>query len=873
MKKRREPGTDPTGRLPPTGSPGTGRERWRITVRGTVQGVGFRPFVWHLATSLGLQGWVANAGSGVSIEVEGPRQALDEFASALRAHPPLLARVDEVEVQVLPALSPEPEQGFRIVASRGGPPARVMIPPDLATCPDCRREINDPGDRHYRYPFTNCTRCGPRFTVVTGLPYDRALTTLASFPMCDLCRREYEDPADRRFHAQPTACPQCGPRAWVVDGAGRELPGSWDTVARDLLRAGYIVAVKGMGGYHLACDATSQEAVARLRARKKRPARPFAVMFPDLETLRLYCLTSEAEEELLTSPQAPIVILFRKTEGAALAPAVAPGLDTVGAMLPYTPLHILLLEGLPPLVMTSGNRSGLPIVREEGEALAQLGDIADFFLVHNRPIFRRCDDSVVRVVPLAGAVAADPPRAARPHAYVQVMRRSRGYVPAPVTLPLPPGARRESLPVVAALGAEMKNVVCLTREERAYLSQHLGEMDTVEGVDNLREALTQLASLLGVEPSILAHDLHPTFSLTGLAAGFPPERRVGVQHHHAHLASVLADSGRPGPVVGLVADGVGYGRDGQVWGMEVLVGSLGGFHRAAHLAYVPLPGGEAAIRNPLRMAVSYLRRGAGEEGLVLAQRLFPGHQREVTATWHLCARERLLCSSAGRLFDAVSAVLGICPRNTYEGQAAIELEEEAWRALAGRSPEALAAMFPSSAGAWRNGSGAPVHGGIDPEPAGCPRPVDRPPPVTDASRSVLRWVLDAGPLVVDAAPLVVGMAESYLGSGADPAVRRQLALRFHLEVARLTVEMACRVARREGLDTVALSGGTFQNALLVPLVVAGLERAGLRVLLPRQVPANDGGIALGQAAVAVWKLAGGEEFVPGSTRAGADAGG
>jgi len=785
---------------------------------------------------------VANAGVGVVIEAEGPLGALDSFVRALRSHPPLLARVEEVEVQPLPGLADPPEGGFYILASQGGAPAQVMIPPDLATCPDCRREIGDPADRHYRYPFTNCTRCGPRFTVVTGLPYDRARTTLASFPMCEHCRHEYEDPGDRRFHAQPTACPLCGPRAWVVDAAGRELPGPWDRVTRELLRAGYVVAVKGMGGYHLACDATSEEAVARLRERKRRPARPFAVMFPDLETVRVHCLLSPLEEELLTSPQAPIVILPRRSEAGALASSVAPGLDTVGAMLPYTPLHILLLEGSPPLVMTSGNRSGLPIAKNEEEALTQLGDIADYFLVHNRPIFRRCDDSVVRVMPSWGPSC--------PGGYVQLVRRSRGYVPAAISLPLPPGAPSE-LPVVAALGAEMKNVVCLTRGNQAYLSQHLGEMDTVEGVENLREALGQMASLLGVEPAVLAHDMHPTFSLTGPAQQFPPERRVSVQHHHAHLASVLADAQVPGPVLGLVADGVGYGTDGQVWGMEVLVGSLGGFRRAAHLAYVPLPGGEGAIRNPLRMAVSYLRHSLGDEALELARQLFAGHEREVTATWHLCARTGLLCSSAGRLFDAVSALLGICHRNTYEGQAAIELEEEAWRALAGRSPDALLAETVPSRLCQSGGEGS----------------------FRDREGDFSwRWERSGEVWVVDPGPLVTALGREILAAGKDQGARRRLALRFHLEVADMMVRLACLVAREEGLDTVALSGGTFQNGLLVPLVAAGLERAGLRCLLPRRVPANDGGIALGQAAVAVWKLAGGEEFVPGRAGAGAGSG-
>ncbi|MDI6893974.1 MAG: carbamoyltransferase HypF [Bacillota bacterium] len=846
------------------GEGGPDRQRWRVTVRGTVQGVGFRPFVWRAATARGLRGWVANAGAGVVIEAEGPTGVLEEFVGDLRSHPPLLARVDEVDVQVLADPAPVPEEGFRIVASQGSRVAQVMIPPDLATCGDCRREISDPGDRHYRYPFTNCTLCGPRFTVVTGLPYDRSRTTLASFAMCEDCRREYEDPGDRRFHAQPTACPRCGPRARVVDAAGREVPGSWDEVAQRLLREGCIVAVKGMGGYHLACDATSTEAVARLRERKRRPARPFAVMFPDLETVRAHCLVSGAEEALLTSARAPIVILIRRGEDEeqpTLAPAVAPGLDTVGAMLPYTPLHFILLEGAPPLVMTSGNRTGLPIARDEDEAFSQLGDLADYFLVHDRPIFRRCDDSLVRVMPVlepsphagtapaAAPVVPAPARSAGPAApqdasripgdggrgSVQLLRRSRGYVPEAITLPLPPGASAAGLPVVAALGAEMKNVVCLTRGDRAYLSQHLGEMDTVEGIDNLREALAQMASLLGVEPVVLARDMHPSFSLTGLAAQFLPERQVAVQHHHAHLASVLAEAGVTDSVVGLVADGVGYGTDGHVWGLEVLVGSLAGFYRAAHLAYVPLPGGEGAIRNPLRMAVSYLGHALGEEGLGLARLLFPGREREVVATWHLCARPGLMCSSAGRLFDAVSALLGICHRNTYEGQAAIELEEEAWRALPGRSLAGL----PD-----RMGEGEQLWG----------------------------WERAGDVWVVDPGPLVTALAREAAAGGHDAATRRRLALRFHLAVAAMMVKVAGLVAREQGLGTVALSGGTFQNALLLSLVVAGLEQRGLRRLVPGQVPANDGGIALGQAAVAVWKLAGGEGVVPGGAGAGADAG-
>ena len=593
-------------------------ERQRIRVRGVVQGVGFRPFVHRLATRHGLSGVVWNDGDGVVVEVEGPASALDAFARALVEQPPPLSRIASVTKQRVTSIG---EQAFVVAASHGGG-RTALVPPDVATCEDCLRELFDPGDRRFRYPFTNCTSCGPRLTIVTDVPYDRPNTTMAGFPLCAECRREYEDPADRRFHAEPIACPACGPRLSLP------LP----EVATALLD-GAIVAVKGLGGYHLACDATSEEAVGRLRERKRREEKPLAVMTAEPGLLA----DATADElELLRSPAHPIV-LVRRLAAAPLAAAVAPGTPWVGLMLPYTPLHHLLCTDVDrPLVMTSGNLTDEPIAFEDEEARQRLGDVADLFVTHDRPIHRRCEDSVVR---------ADFP-----------MRRSRGY--APSALPLPVASKR---PLVG-VGAELKSTFCVARGDEAFLSAHLGDLTGEEAYAAFRQDLGLWLDMLGVEPAALACDLHPDYLSTRWAwdQGLPV---VEVQHHHAHAAACLAEHGETDSALAIVLDGTGFGPDGTLWGGEVLRCDLTGFERVAHLEPVPLPGGDAAVREPWRVAAAHLEQ---------AGRPVPWER------WEL-VRQSLevnapLSSGAGRLFDAAAALLGVRERISYEGQAAIELE-------------------------------------------------------------------------------------------------------------------------------------------------------------------------------------------------------
>ncbi len=604
---------------------GSAIERRRIVVRGIVQGVGFRPFVHRLASHHGLGGFTLNDGRGVLVEVEGEVPALDSFAAALTRDVPSLAQVEAVGVETL---APRGERGFRIEASVAGETA-AAIPADTATCADCLGELWDPADRRHRYPFINCTCCGPRFTIVRRSPYDRVNTTMAAFEMCEACRVEYEDPGDRRFHAEPTACPGCGPRLSLGRDTGEEAL----AVAIDLLRDGAIVAVKGLGGYHLACDATDERAVARLRRRKQREEKPFALMTADPEGV---AELAEEERRLLLSPERPIV-LARRSSDAELADSLAPGTPWLGLMLPYTPLHHLLcadFEG--PLVMTSGNRSDEPIAIDDAEARRRLGGIADVFLAHDRAIHRRCEDSVMR--------PAFP------------VRRSRGFAPEALALP-----RRGSAPIVAA-GAELKSTFCVVRGDRAFLSPHLGDLDSPLALAAFRSDLELYLEMLAVRPEVIAHDLHPDYLATRWALEQEAEP-IAVQHHHAHAAACLAEHGATGPALALVFDGTGYGSDGTLWGGELLRCDLAGFERLAHLEPVPLPGGERAIREPWRMAASYLQRA---ERPVPFERWGP-------------VRESLkanapLSSGMGRLFDAVAALLGVRTEASYEGQAAIELE-------------------------------------------------------------------------------------------------------------------------------------------------------------------------------------------------------
>ncbi|MCW2945204.1 MAG: carbamoyltransferase HypF [Actinoallomurus sp.] len=738
--------------------------RTEVRVEGIVQGVGFRPFVHGLATRLGLAGLVGNDAGGVFIEVEGDGAAVERFMSGLRTPPPL-AVIERIVARSLP---PRSGTGFAIVGSDSTGERRTLVSFDSATCDDCLRELRDPADRRHGYPFINCTNCGPRFTIVTDVPYDRPNTTMSGFEMCADCAAEYLDPADRRFHAQPVCCPACGPGLVLRGRDGGVLPGEPIVAARGLLEQGKILAVKGLGGYHLAATARDDRAVAALRSRKHREDKPFAVMAPDIETARLLGEMDEAEEAQLSGAGRPIVLVRRQAE-APLAPAVAPGNRSIGLMLPYTPLHDLLVGE--PLVLTSGNVSDEPIAYRDDDAFARLGEIADAFLTHDRPIHVRTDDSVTRVF----------------RGRALPVRRSRGYVPRPV--PLSTGGR----PVLAC-GAELKNTFCLAKDGRAFVSHHIGDLENYETLRAYREGIEHFGRLFDITPSVIAHDLHPEYLSTkyALDQDLP---LVGVQHHHAHIASCMVDNGRTEPVIGVAFDGTGYGLDGTLWGGEFLIADLEGFERAGHLQPVPLPGGTMAIREPWRMATAY---GVPAD-LAVARR--NSASWEAVAAMGRSGVNAPPTSSMGRLFDAVAAVLGVRDRVNYEGQAAIELEQRA-------DPHELGA-YPISLGP------------DDPGAAGTP-------------------------FVVPGAELVRAVVADVRAGTAVPVI----AARFHNAVAALVVAGAVRLRETTGLTTVALSGGVFQNLLLLERTVAGLEAEAFEVLTHHQVPPNDGGISLGQAAVA-----------------------
>lgn len=771
-------------------------ERRRLRVTGTVQGVGLRPFVYRHATALGLAGSVGNDAAGVLVDVEGDPGAIAELRRRLLQAAPPLARVDGVVSETLPAAG---ASGFRIVASRAGGPVEVPVGADAATCDACLAEVDDPGDRRYRYPFTNCTDCGPRYTIVASVPYDRAATTMAAFTMCSRCQAEYDDPTDRRFHAQPNACPACGPTLMLRGSDGRVMA-SGDRALRAaarLLRGGGVAAVKGLGGYHLACDATDPAAVTTLRRRKRRDEKPFAVMVPDLGAAASLCHLDGPARILLASPARPIVLAPRRPgPRPPVADDVAPGLAELGLLLPYSALHHLLLADVGrPLVMTSGNVSDEPMVCDDADAVRRLGAIADAVLGHDRAIRIRCDDSVVR---------SSPRRA-------QVVRRSRGYSPSPQALDAAVAGRRR----VLAVGAELKSTVSVLKGTSVVTSHHLGDLEHVAAFDAFLEATAHLCRLTGVDPDVVAHDLHPGYLSTkwarratrgdGELAGVPT---VGVQHHHAHVAACLAEHGRSGPVVGVAFDGAGYGPDGTVWGGEVLVADVAGFERAAHLRAVALPGGVAAIREPWRMALAWLWAAGGPEALDrFGPQLADGWQLVVRLLEAAPGPAAPTTTSAGRLFDAVAALLGVRSHASYEGQAAAELE----------------ALARSSMGGARRGRRRAGDATVG-SPGGA----------------------GEGPAVLDPGPLVLAAAEG-MRAGRD---RAELAAAFHVGLAGAVAEMAARVASVRGLDTVALSGGVFQNATLTDLVVDGLSDAGLAVLVHERVPPNDGGISLGQAVVA-----------------------
>ncbi len=763
-----------------------------------MQGVGFRPFVYSLATGLGLSGLVGNDADGVFAEIEGTPEAVGEFLTALRRDAPPLASIDRIATQPMP---PAGESEFVIAPSPAGGERRTLVSADTATCDDCLAELDDPADRRFGYAFINCVNCGPRFTIVTGVPYDRPLTTMAAFAMCEDCAAEYYDPANRRFHAQPTCCPACGPRLRlsgpaIGDEGVRPIP-----AAARLLRRGLVLAVKGLGGFHLAADAASQQATSALRARKHREDKPFAVMVADLDAARRLCEVDDAAEALLTSRRRPIVLLPRRpgaqgtpeaegAAGAAVADAVAPANRHLGIMLPYTPLHHLLLrEVARPIVLTSGNVSDEPIAYTDDDAAARLGGIADAFLGHDRGIHMRTDDSVVRAVRGRGSV----------------LRRARGYAPEPL-----PVKTRFARPALAC-GAELKNTFCLAKENYAFISQHIGDLENAETLRSFTEGIEHFKRLFDVRPEVIAYDLHPEYLSTkyaqDLGARYPELDLVWVQHHHAHIASCLADNEVTGPVIGVAFDGTGYGTDGTIWGGEFLIAGLASADRAARLAPVPMPGSAAAIRQPWRMAAAYLNAAypAGLPARLAALEVRDrnaGRWDQVTAM----ARRGInapATSSAGRLFDAISALLGVRDEVNYEGQGAIELEQ-------------LADV--SESGSYR-----------------------------------ARLRDDGGLLEIAGTDLVTAVADD-LAAGVG---REVIAARFHNAVCDLITETCLILRERTGQSTIALSGGVFQNLLLLTNVADKLAGRGFTVLTHARVPCNDGGISLGQAVVAAARDSGG----------------
>lgn len=745
----------------------------QIRIEGIVQGVGFRPFIYRIATERNLAGSVYNDSQGVLIEIEGPETLLDSFLTALKAELPPLALISRMEVTKLPVSG---YSEFSIIESQANSSRSAQIAPDTHVCPDCLKELFDPADRRHRYPFINCTNCGPRYSIVTDIPYDRPLTTMVDFPMCSDCLQEYQNPLSRRFHAQPNACAACGPRLSFHDAQGKLILCAdplQETVGR--LQQGQIVAIKGLGGYHLAVDATSTAAVERLRQRKHRDEKPFALMAFGLDRVRQFALLSTLEERMLTGVERPIVLL-QQLPDSLISPLVAPRNRFFGVMLPYTPLHYLLLEQFPALVMTSGNQSDEPIAFEDEDATFRLDGLADAYLVHNRRIHVRTDDSIVR------SMGGEP----------LMLRRSRGYVPRGVVL-------SQEQPSILAVGAELKNTICLSRGDRAYLSHHIGDLKNQEVVDSLHQAIDHLQGILEVQPKVVAHDLHPDYLSTRVAQSLPDMETVAVQHHHAHLVSCMADNGVEQETIGVIFDGVGYGSDGHIWGGEFLLGDYRGFRRVGHLDYLPMPGGDAATKEPWRMAVSYLIQAFGDDfpESLLTCEIKPAQMKLIK---QMIAR-RLnspLTSSCGRLFDAVAALAGIRDRVSYEGQAALELE------MALKADAGQAGSYPFN----------------------------------------IRREQEL--LLVDAVPMIRQLVTDL----ENKVKKSHISAQFHNGLSRTVVDV-CKMIRDEvGGRPVALSGGVFQNRYLTERTLNLLQEEQFEVLVHRQVPPNDGGLSLGQAVIA-----------------------
>lgn len=784
--------------IPPPVKRGSERgnlQRLQITIQGIVQGVGFRPFIYRVAKELGLGGWVSNTMEGVLMDVEGHTEALDRFLHRIQREKPPQSFIETLDAV---PLEPVGYEAFEIRHSVQHGEAIAVVSPDIASCPMCVREILDPQDRRYRYPFTNCTNCGPRFTIIEDIPYDRPRTTMREFRMCPACEAEYDDPTNRRFHAQPNACPTCGPSLqWVAPPA--EDSGFQKTISQisgdreilreagRLLRAGGILALKGLGGFQLACDATNPETVKRLRQRKHRSHKPFAVMMGSTEEVRRHCRVTAEEQGLLESPSAPIVLL-EWLPSSSLAPEVAPGRAWLGVMLPYTPLHHLLLgEAQRPLVMTSGNRAEEPIAKDNEEALSRLWGIADAFLLHDRRILSRCDDSVW-FVPIPGRA--------------QPVRRARGHAPYPIRFSW-------SLGKVLACGAHLKNTFCLTRHEQAFLSPHIGDLENLETLEHFQSTLRTYERLFRCRPEAVACDCHPDYLSSQWGRQLAQKKGLPlyeIQHHHAHVAACMADNDWPplrGPVLGVALDGTGYGPDGNIWGGEFLVADYKGFRRVGHLQYLPLPGGETAIRKPLRLALAYC--------LVLLKQVPDLPTLAAVSEEERGAIERMVgrklntpwTSSCGRLFDAVSALSGVCLEASFEGQPAMELESAA----------------------------AHLHG----------------PEQDDAYPFSLQQRGDV--YIIQLQEMFRALVDDLI-RGTSPAI---VSGRFHATIASMVAEMCERIRSKMGLNTVALSGGCFQNRILFRYTSNRLEGRGFEVLMHSQVPCNDGGLSLGQAAIAAAK--------------------
>jgi hydrogenase maturation protein HypF len=752
----------------------------RISVRGVVQGVGFRPFVYRLAHEHDLKGWVCNTSGSVDIEVEGGSANLENFLRDLETKAPPMARIETVDVTYHP---PNSYVDFRIRQSLSQEGEYQLVSPDIATCSDCKSEVFSPADRRSHYPFTNCTNCGPRFTIIEDIPYDRPKITMRRFKMCPECQQEYDDPLNRRFHAQPNACPKCGPGLEMNDNDGKTI--ECDDVivmASKLLKAGKILAIKGLGGFHLVCDATNEEAVNLLRTRKRRHSKPLAVMMATLKDVEKVCSVSPEERRLLLSSECPIVLLRWKHKDN-ISTAVAPNLKYLGVMLPYTPLHHLLLRevGLP-LVMTSGNLSEEPIAKDNDEALKRLGKIADYFVFHNRDIFARYDDSVLMI------------EDNKP----QVLRRARGYAPYPVFLPF------ESKQILAC-GAELKNTFCLTKDTHAFLSQHIGDMENEETLEHFENTIGLYQKLFRIRPEIVAHDMHPEYLSTKYALEVNSRQALNlipVQHHHAHIVSCMIENKVEGPVIGVAFDGTGYGTDGTIWGGEFLVADWRSFQRKGHLEYVPLVGGAAAIKRPYRMALSYLYTLLGEdlslEGLP-PDKLNPAELNIVKQQLRRGINSPLT-SSAGRLFDAVSALAGVKQEIDYEAQAAIEMEMLA----ADEEHKMGQSSYPFSI------------------------------------------IEQQGMRLVRLAELFSAVVQDVRNQTPVPVI----SLKFHNTTAEIIAAMCKLIAAETGITRVALSGGVFQNRLLLRLATSALRRDGFSVITHCLVPCNDGGVSLGQAVIA-----------------------